>query len=78
VGTWVRNGLTLFTADDYKSKVLSIRGGAGERVGYEIAHIGRGFQTQLGWVHRPRSGPPADAPKWRKLQTPDSYEVKSK
>ena len=26
--------LTLFTADDYKSKVLSVRGGAGQRVGY--------------------------------------------
>ena len=31
---WVRNGLTLFTADDYNSKVLSERGGAGQRVGY--------------------------------------------
>ena len=31
---WVRNGLTLFTADDYNSKVLSARGGAGQRVGY--------------------------------------------
>jgi len=31
---WVRNGLTLTTADDYKSKVLSVRGGAGQRVGY--------------------------------------------
>ena len=28
------NGLTLFTADDYNSKVLSERGGAGQRVGY--------------------------------------------
>ena len=26
--------LTLFTADDYNSKVLSERGGAGQRVGY--------------------------------------------
>ena len=25
---WVRNGLTLTTADDYNSKVLSVRGGA--------------------------------------------------
>ena len=31
---WVRNGLTLTTADDYNSKVLSERGGAGQRVGY--------------------------------------------
>ena len=31
---WVGNGLTLFTADDYNSKVLSERGGAGQRVGY--------------------------------------------
>ena len=31
---WVRNGLTLITADDYNSKVLSERGGAGQRVGY--------------------------------------------
>ena len=30
---WVRNGLTLFTADDYNSKVLSERGGAGQRIG---------------------------------------------
>ena len=28
---WVRNGLTLFTANDYNSKVLSERGGAGQR-----------------------------------------------
>ena len=28
------SGLTLITADDYKSKVLSVRGGAGQRVGY--------------------------------------------
>ena len=31
---WVRNGLTLITADDYNSKVLSERGGAAQRVGY--------------------------------------------
>jgi hypothetical protein len=31
---WVRNGLTLTTADDYNSKVLSERGGVGQRVGY--------------------------------------------
>ena len=31
---WVRNGLTLTTADDYNSKVLSERGGTGQRVGY--------------------------------------------
>ena len=32
---WVRNGLTLFTADDYNSKDgHSERGGAGQRVGY--------------------------------------------
>ena len=31
---WVRNGLKLTTADDYNSKVLSERGGAGQRVGY--------------------------------------------
>ena len=31
---WVRNGLTLTTADDYNSKVLSERGGAGQRVGH--------------------------------------------
>ena len=31
---WVRNGLALTTADDYNSKVLSERGGAGQRVGY--------------------------------------------
>ena len=29
--------LTLFTADDYKSKVLSERGGAGQRVGYKYS-----------------------------------------
>jgi hypothetical protein len=34
---WVtgRNGLTLATADDYNSKVLSARGGAGQRVGIQ-------------------------------------------
>ena len=32
---WVRNGLTLFTADDYNSKVLSERGGAGQRAGIQ-------------------------------------------
>ena len=32
---WVRNGLTLFTADDYNSKVLSERGGAGQGVGLQ-------------------------------------------
>jgi hypothetical protein len=30
---WVRNGLTLSTADYYKSRVLSARGGAGQRIG---------------------------------------------
>ena len=33
-GLEYRNGLTLVTADDYNSKVLSERGGAGQRVGY--------------------------------------------
>ena len=30
---WLAWGLTLTTADDYNSKVLSERGGAGQRVG---------------------------------------------
>ena len=71
---WVGNGLTLFTADDYNSKVLSERGGAGQRVGYTKTgpraspnritqnhppYCGRGFSIAV--TARPPAGPPFSA-----------------
>ena len=52
---WVGNGLTLFTTDDYNSKVLSERGGAGQRVGYTKTGLraspNRITQNHSTWVH---------------------------
>ena len=55
---WVRNGLTLFTADDYNSKVLSERGGAGQRVGLQKQarglHPTESPQNHLSYVRHDR------------------------
>ena len=40
---WVGNGLTLFTADDYNSKVLSERGAAPANVSPAIQKQARGL-----------------------------------
>jgi len=54
---WVRNGLTLTTADDYNSKVLSERGGAGQRVG--LQKQARGLHPtespRITYMHMPRA-----------------------
>ena len=51
---WVGNGLTLTTADDYNSKVLSERGGAGQRVGYTKTGL-RASPNRITQNHEARS-----------------------
>jgi hypothetical protein len=52
---WVRNGLTLTTADDYNSKVLSARGGAGQRVGYTKTGL-RASPNRITQNHKRKKG----------------------